>query len=125
MKKISMVLIGLLIILSSVNVAFSVSNEIYIGKILTTDAMVGRHSEFTINLEKKVSHDLENVRVIVFIPELAIRVPARSFDFEDKSDIKKVLVELPQNIQPRDYYAVIYISNDDVRRVLHRIVRVN
>ena len=93
---------------------FMLTNGEYIpvGDILATA------SEISNNFED----DLENIRVTVTVPELGLRRSAGPFDVDSNRDeLKRIYIELPEDVAPGDYDIRIGISNDDFQRFIHRV----
>ncbi|MBI2664970.1 hypothetical protein HYX10_06560 [Candidatus Woesearchaeota archaeon] len=67
--------------------------------------------------------DFDGGKVIVSVPELALRSSGRIEVGEDKRSSRKVLLDFPEGIKG-DYYLRIVVINDDVRRVRHRLITI-
>jgi len=128
-KKSIIILLASIIILSSFVVAPSEDepkNILYLDRIsLDEIARPGELVEFYLTLENLQSYDLEDVKIRVFNPELGIYATTGSFDIDGKDvESRIVLVDLPADIEPGDHTFRIIISNDNVKRVLHRTITI-
>jgi hypothetical protein len=67
--------------------------------------------------------DLEDTRITVIIPELGIwkKVGPLDIDKGDK-ETREVFLDMPDNVRPGEYMARIVVSNNKIRRVVHRPV---
>ncbi|MBN1156587.1 hypothetical protein JXA85_03165 [Candidatus Woesearchaeota archaeon] len=65
--------------------------------------------------------DMKQVSVSVVIQELGLRFKSNNLRIKkDKRERFNVPIELPEDVQPGEYYARITVSNDDYRRVKYR-----
>ena len=128
MKKILLSLIFIILFafsIASLTLALEAENsDLQVSRITTYD-ITEEEIAYRVNLENFIDKDMENLRVTVYIPDLDIRVITRRFDLDaDKEITKKLILELPENVEPGEYLARITISNDDIRRVKHRYLEV-
>jgi hypothetical protein len=78
-----------------------------------------------IRVENNYDTDLEDVRVTVGVPDLGLVKRAGPFDLDDGDEVLKDLyIEIPEWAEPGEYYIRIDISNDEVKRVVHRVFTV-
>jgi hypothetical protein len=80
---------------------------------------------FSITLVNDGDFSLEDVKVSVVIYELGLYIPAGKFDLDDGDQVTKNRnFYFYNNIRKGKYDARIVISNDDIRRVVHREVTI-
>ena len=78
-----------------------------------------------VNVNNDGTKDLDDLRVRVLIYDLATIFQSNSFDLNDGDTTGKFLSwDVPSYVQPGDYWARITVSNDDVRKVTHRIITI-
>jgi len=78
-----------------------------------------------VNVNNEGVKDLDELRVRVFIYDLAIIFQSNSFDLDDDDTTGKILLwDVPRDVHPGNYWARITVSNDDVREVKHRIITI-
>jgi len=101
-------------------------NILYLDRIsLDEIARPGDLVEFYLTLENLQSYDLEDVKIRILDPELGIYATTGSFDIDGKDvESRIVQVDLPADIEPGDHTFRIIISNDNVKRVLHRSITI-
>lgn len=96
-------------------VKFISEEYLKIGEELITNAMLDNVGET----------DLDQVKINVLIPDLGIRRSVGPVDIDvDDSINNDVYIEIPDWAQPGDYDVRITVSNDDIRRVIYRIMTV-
>jgi|TARA_Y100000034_G_scaffold131839_1_gene193471 hypothetical protein len=78
-----------------------------------------------VNANNDGTNDLDDLSVRVLIYDLGIILKTNSFDLNDGNKAGKfVFWDVPSNVAPGNYLARITVSNDDVRKVRHRIITV-
>ena len=84
----------------------------------------GEFADVLVNFENKGNWDMEDVKVAVTIPELAVRRTAGPFDVGEGEEITRVMqIEIPFYAQPGEYDLRVVIStdgDDKVHRIKHR-----
>ena len=79
----------------------------------------------SVNLENFLDEDMEDMRVTIYIPDLDIRESTRRFDIDSGDELtKRIILALPEGVEPGEYLARVTISNDELRRVKHRYLEV-
>lgn len=80
------------------------------------------NSELTahVNIRNKFSRELDEVKVIIMIPELGLRSRSANFDLKGKSSSSRIVLLDEPNLE--DNYARVVVSNDKIRRVKHRLI---
>ncbi len=78
-----------------------------------------------ITFENEGTHDLEDTRVIVVIPELGARDTVGPFDLDTGDQLTKtLLLQLPEDSWGGDYGVRFLIYNENEQRVKHRQVSI-
>ncbi|MBN2453908.1 hypothetical protein JXB11_00005, partial [Candidatus Woesearchaeota archaeon] len=77
-----------------------------------------------VNIENNYGSDLKEMHVVAVIPELGLRVSLGPFTIDDEEEATKRLLVDTYGAEPGDYYVRITVSNDDIRRVKHRIITI-
>ena len=69
---------------------------------------------------------LRDLKVTILIPELAVRRSTGNLDVKANREVtRRLVLDLPRNTRSGWYDARITISNDKVRRVIHRDVYIS
>ncbi|MBD3355000.1 PKD domain-containing protein [Candidatus Woesearchaeota archaeon] len=77
------------------------------------------------NVENIGANDLENIKIIASVQELAIRDMSGSFDLNDGDETSKNLqLRIPEYAEQGTYTVKLSFSNDDMRRVIYREITV-
>jgi hypothetical protein len=96
-------------------VKFISKEYLVIGEELITNVMLDNVGESTI----------EQVKINVLIADLGVRRSIGLVDIDpDDSTNKDIYIEIPEWAEPGDYDVRITVSNDDLRRVVYRIMTV-
>ena len=96
-------------------VNFISKEYLVIGEELITNVMLDNVGESTI----------EQVKINVLIADLGVRRSIGLVDIDpDDSTNKDIYIEIPEWAEPGDYDVRITVSNDDLRRVVYRIMTV-
>jgi len=78
-----------------------------------------------VNVNNHGTNDLDDLSVSMLIYDLGIILKTNSFDLNDGNTAGKfVFWDVPSNVAPGNYLVRITASNDDVRKVRHRIITV-
>jgi len=78
-----------------------------------------------INFENTGVSNIEDVKVVVGIPELGIRRSAGPFDVDINKDAHRtLLLELPEYTEPGEYIIRVLIEHDEFKRIKHRFITV-
>ncbi|MFW5746035.1 MAG: hypothetical protein ACOCWQ_00615 [Nanoarchaeota archaeon] len=81
----------------------------------------GQEKVMYISLRNKGETDLDNVKINIFVPELAVRGSAGPFDLDEgESETSVIPIWDMYDIQPGIYLARVSIWSDDVIRIKHR-----
>ncbi|MBR9692029.1 hypothetical protein GOV06_04535 [Candidatus Woesearchaeota archaeon] len=102
------------------------NDDIMIARIRHTDYMSpGSMLAMNIGLESNTYEDLEDLRVTAVIQDLGIRAASETFDLDGREELsKEIYMEIPEWAAPGYYDIRITISNDYLRRIIHRDVRI-
>ena len=78
-----------------------------------------------INVNNDGDDDLDDLRVRILIYDLGIVLRTSSFDLDDGDTTGKfVFWDVPYDAKPGTYWARITVSNDEVRKVKHRLITI-
>ncbi len=97
-----------------------------IGMIRGNDPVsVGDMYFMHVNVNNDGTDDLDDLKVRVLIYDLGVIFQTNPFDLDDGDrDGKFVFWDVPSNVEPGTYWARVTVSNDDVRRVKHRLITI-
>jgi hypothetical protein len=78
-----------------------------------------------VNANNDGTKDLDDLSVRVLIYDLGTILQTNSFDLDDgDNDGKFLFWDVPSYVEPGNYWARVTVSNDDVRKVKHRVITV-
>ncbi len=79
-----------------------------------------------VSLENTGSEDLKDLSIRVAIPDLDTRTNIGLFDLDTDDGIYSKLIYLPlsYDARPGEYMVRVTVSNNDVRRIKHRIINI-
>jgi opacity protein-like surface antigen len=122
MKKFIMAAVVMLLLLSPAAFASVNSKKVHLSRIgiFTTPYDV----DAVVNVENKLGSKLEDVHVTIVIPELGIRRRVGPFLIASGDEVTKRLLLDTFNAEPGEYYVRITVSNDNVKRVRHRLITI-
>jgi hypothetical protein len=103
-------------------------DEIQLSKVSFSQevAAPGDYVIVYVNLDNEGRQDLEDVRVVVTLPELGIRRASGEFDLDRGDDLTKdVVVGIPYFAWPGQHLVMVTVQNDDFHDTTHRIITVN
>lgn len=104
------------------------SLHIFINQIILHDAfeqLPGDQIPMLVTFENDGTKNLENTKVIITIPDLAVRAAVGPFDLHVGSQLTKVLIlELPEWVQPGTYPVRFQVYNENRERIVHREIEV-
>ena len=102
------------------------NDDIIVARISNTDYILpGDMLYLNVGLESNTYKDLENLKIVAVIPDLGIRMATGFFDLEARGEeSQQMLIEIPEWAAPGYYDIRITISNDYLRRVIHRDIKV-
>lgn len=87
--------------------------------------MPGDVNYMLINVNNDGDEDLDDLKVSVFVYDLGVVLKTSQFDLDDHETAGKILYwDVPKDTEPGSYWARITVSNDDVRKVKHRLVTI-
>ena len=104
------------------------SLHIFINQIVLHDAfeqLPGDQVPMLITFENDGTKNLENTKVIITIPDIAVRAAIGPFDLHVGSQLTKVLIlELPEWVRPGTYPVRFQVYNENRERIVHREIEV-
>ena len=78
-----------------------------------------------VNVNNHGTNNLDDLSVSMLIYDLGIILKTNSFELNDgDSDGKFLFWDIPKSAKPGNYWARVTVSNDDVRKVRHRLITV-
>ncbi len=78
-----------------------------------------------ITLENDGTRDLDNTKVIVMIPDLAVRASAGPFDLDSgKKTTQTMFLQLSDDVRPGTYAVRVQVYNEAKDRIVHREIDV-
>ncbi len=91
-----------------------------------TDAVgAGESLIAKVNIENIGNDDLEDVSLTLFIEELGIWSRTTGIDVDEGDTEKKtVVLDIPYDVEPGYYDVRIVVSNDEMKRIVHRDVKI-
>ena len=95
-----------------------------IGMIRSNEPVSANDAYFMhVNVNNDGEDDLDDLSVKVLIYDLGIILRTNTFDLDDGDrDGKFIFWDVPSYIEPGDYLVRVTVSNDDVRKVKHRVI---
>lgn len=78
----------------------------------------------SVTIKSHLTADFDNGKVVVSIPELGLRAAKNAEIVKGDKDVTRVLLTIPDEVPPGDYYLRIVVSNEDVKRVKHRLITI-
>lgn len=84
----------------------------------------GSDMEMHIRVINDFAHDLDDVRIMAYIPELGERIFSSRFDVDDKSSEGRFLRWNTNSHAKGDYLVRIVTSNKDFKDVKHRYITI-
>jgi hypothetical protein len=104
---------------------------IFINSVFLNDPFAqeaGKQVPLRVTFENDGNKDLDGTKVIVTIPDLAVRGVAGPFDLDDGDKVSKmILLELPEGVQPGTYTVRLQIHTetaDAEDRIVHREIEI-
>ena len=96
-----------------------------IGAIRSNDPISANDQYFMhVNVNNDGTEDLDDLSIKALIYDLGIVLQTNSFDLNDGDRDGKLIFWDAPNVEPGDYLARVTVSNDNVRRVKHRIITI-
>jgi hypothetical protein len=97
-------------------------DELGVAGIGTNDVVgVGEILQLNLKFDNRGNQDLKDVRISASILDLDVRNTEGPFDLDEDEQVTKSLVlDVPEDAEPGYYYVRISVSNNEVRRVVHR-----
>ncbi|MFH1641590.1 MAG: S8 family serine peptidase [Nanoarchaeota archaeon] len=106
-------------------IPIKINNNVKISsaKIINDYIQPGEDLQTKVSIENEGNTDLDDVKITLVIPELALRKRIGPFDLDEGDDITELIyAQMPDNTPPGEYLVRITISNDKVKRVRHRSI---
>ena len=123
MKKIlALVLVAFMVVLSSTAFASADSKKVHMSRVgvFSVDSDI----EGFVDIESSYGSRLEGLHVYMTVPELGVRRSVGPFMLGgDDETVKRLLVDT-YGAEPGDYYVRFTVSNDNIRRVKHRMITI-
>ncbi len=111
----------LLLSLSSLAMAKSQHKNLLLNRIVVIDELPLVSS---VSVDNDRALDFNNGKVIIYIPELGARASKKLSVDDGSRDTKQVLLNLPTNVPPGDYWVRVIVTNEDVTRIRHRLITI-
>jgi len=122
MKKLFAFAIALMLLLALSSVAFAKTQHKDL--LLTRIVIIDDDTIITLtSVKNNLDFDFNNGKVVVSIPELGLRA-ARNLDLNGGKATKIVLLDIPTGTPSGEYYLRIVVTNEDVKRVRHRLITI-
>ncbi len=120
-KLFAFIAVLLLLSLSSAAFAKTQHNDILLAKIVVIeDAPVF----LAVTVENGRDIGFSNGKVVMSIPELGARASGRLSVGEGRSETGHVLLDLPEGAPSGDYWVRVVVTNEDAKRVRHRLITI-
>jgi len=121
------IILMLLLSLSSVAIAKKQNENILLNRIVIIDnnPLTTSVSIENINEESK-GHvfDFDDGKIVLLIPELGLRAARNvNVDEGDKTS-RRVSIDIPEGTPSGEYWMRITVTNEDVKRVKHRVITI-
>ena len=124
MKKILVFAVALMLLFSLSSAAFARTqhkNLLLSRIVIIEDRPIVSAS---IAIKNQLSFDFDNGKAVVLVPELGLR-SSRSIDADSgRAESAVVTIGIPEDAPSGDYYVRVVVSNEDVKRVRHRLVTI-
>ena len=89
------------------------------------DVVAGEYLRINAGVSNGGDNELEDLRITAVIYDLGARKSTGNFDLKaGKSMQKQLVMEIPYDSQPGEYYVRVTVSNDDIAQVTHRTITV-
>lgn len=123
MRKIFAFAIALMLLLSlsSLAIAKAQHKNFLLNRIVIIEELPLISS---VSVDNNRALDFNNGKVIVYIPELGARASKKLSVGDGSRDTKQVLLDLPANVPPGDYWVRVVVTNEDVTRIRHRLITI-
>ena len=124
MKKLFIFAIALLLLLSvsSVGIAKTQHGGLLLNRIvIIEDAPI---ISTLVTIKNLDVNDFNNGKIVVIIPELGLRASHNVNINDGSSKTVRVIIDLPFDVPSGDYYVRIVVSNENHKRVKHRLITI-
>jgi hypothetical protein len=89
------------------------------------EELPGDQVALRITFQNTGTHDLENTKVIIMIPDISVRATIGPMDVEAGEKVTStVLLDLPEEIDEGTYSVRLQVYNEDAQRIVHREIEV-
>ena len=83
-----------------------------------------RPSVASVAIENGNDFDFQGGKIVILIPELGIRASSKIDVSSGGREFERVVVEIPDAAPEGEYWVRITVTNEDVRRVRHRVITI-
>jgi len=89
------------------------------------EELPGDQVALRITFQNTGTHDLENTKVIIMIPDISVRATIGPMDVDAGEKVTStVLLDLPEEIDEGTYSVRLQVYNEDAQRIVHREIEV-
>lgn len=89
------------------------------------EELPGDQVALRITFQNTGTHDLENTKVIIMIPDISVRATIGPMDVDAGEKVTStVLLDLPEEVDEGTYSVRLQVYNEDAQRIVHREIEV-